>query len=293
MQLWIWRDIRLPLPEDWEMLQFSKDPHFGRCTFADRHNYRVELSWRVVDGPPDFKRMISDCIARLREEGSRTAHRLAHGQWRGLGNEADGVTTTRFTRFFKKSSRLVELVFIWAPARNARLERDILDGVSEEPEHARGLRRWRAFGMDLLVSGGLELEACSVQPANVDMRFADEKGRAVERFARRGMVKLWLSRPLGEWLARWVPEEVKTISTGTVELAGHRVERLSGEVPAPGLSRVVRRRPRFDAAAWMCPVDGRLYSACRKGQSTTREVHLPLAGDRLSCCPDLKVRATG
>jgi len=69
MEKWIWRNITLTVPTDWEMLQFSRSAETGRCAFAGRYQFRLGLDWRVVPGPPDFGRMTSDYRARLREKG--------------------------------------------------------------------------------------------------------------------------------------------------------------------------------------------------------------------------------
>ena len=51
LETWVWRHLEVRVPADWELLQFSKTPAEGRCAFADRHGFRLELSWRTVAGP--------------------------------------------------------------------------------------------------------------------------------------------------------------------------------------------------------------------------------------------------
>jgi len=286
MALWIWRKFRAELPDDWEMLQFSRDSQHGRCAFADRHQFRLEFDWRVVDGPPDFERMISDYSARLKQQGAENVRTLRKESWRGLAAELDDKPTTRFGRHFADESCLVELVFLWPEKRNVALEHAVLDSSEFEPEYPGGLRRWRAFGMDLLAGASLAFENCSVEPASAEMVFAGSRRRQVERFARRGMVSEWLHEPVGQWLRSWAGSELHVNATATSEVGGHRIESLAGERRGPGL---LAGRLHCDAAAWICPDDGRLYSASRAAPLKSTPGEVRLAGARFACCSRLSL----
>jgi hypothetical protein len=280
MQLWIWRHFRVRMPAEWEMLQFSRNAAAGRCAFADRYQFRLELNWRGVAGPPDFERMMSDYQARLLERGMKNVCRADHGPWRGVGGEGPEGRSTRFGRFFPGESCLVELVFLWPEERDVPLERGVLDSVAEEPADGRGSRRWRAFGMDLRASRGLALERCTVEPAHVEMVFADAAGRREERFARRGMVGNWLRGSVGDWLRRSVPREVTALAAETRAVDGHDVDSVRGEQRDRGWRGMLGRRSAYEGEAWICPADGRLYAATRTGGAE---------GDGgLSCCAALE-----
>ena len=58
MKTWIWRNFGVGVPDDWEMLQFSKDPKSGGCLFADRYTFRLEINWRRTAGEPDLRRIL-------------------------------------------------------------------------------------------------------------------------------------------------------------------------------------------------------------------------------------------
>ena len=286
IERWIWRNFGLSVPLDWEMLQFSRNPELGRCAFADRYQFRLELDWRVVPGPPDFDRMMSDYLASLRERGMTDGARFKHRAWYGVGGELDGQATTRLGRWFPAERSVVELVFLWPRNKDAALMRQIADSVTEEPEHGGRFRRWRAFGMDLLAAKDLPLRSCTVEPANVGMTFADQKSRSVERFGRRGMVREWLKQTPEQWLRRWVDEDLRGIRTSVLDVRGHSVNLLAGELTVPGLRR---RRANYDAAAWICPADGRFYSVSCTGPAYAAEAGAMVAGGRLSCCPALEL----
>ncbi len=286
MTLWIWRNVRLELPADWEMLQFSRNVQEGRCAFADRYQFRLELSWRATAGRPDFARMISDYVARLKEQGAANARRLRHGPWHGLQGDLDGQRTSRFGRYLPAESCLVELVFLWPERRDVGLEQKVLSSVAVEPEHLGRFRRWSAFGMDFLTSKDLQLQACTVEPASVEMTFGDAKRGAVERFARRGMVPEWMNQTTAEWLRGWVDGGVRVTGVDAADARGHRVDRLDGEKRVPG---VLRRSLRCDAAAWICPRDGRLYSTSLASPAKEADTGPAPAGARLSCCSGLEL----
>lgn len=189
----------------------------------------------------------------------------------------------------------------------------------------RPYRRWKAFGMDVLASGGLELERCKVEPARALMEFgvpirggteAPPDGK--ERFERLGMTSHWLRKSVGEWLERRVlresgrSRELRGRSRASDLIAGHKVETVRGFLPVKGLPRLVSvftgGRIGVQAAAWICPADGRLYF-CRvdrrmidrrtagdgavagEGGASAWGLSGPdvtdglsLAGGRLSCC---------
>jgi len=295
MRLWVWRNFRIELPEDWEMLQFSRRPRAGRCAFADRYQHRLEMSWRAVAGQPDIERMMSDYCSKLRiDKQMEDAAPMSVGPWLGIHGHAGAVLTTRFGRFFAGESCLVELVFPWAAGRDKRLEQAVLDSVGEEPERLGRYRRWRSFGMDLLASKDLGLDGCDVQPALARLTFGDPHSprRRWESFERMGMTSEWLRTPLAEWLLARMPKALEVRSRGSGDVAGHRVETVGGTRPVKGVGRLLGRKDRLDAAAWLCPADGRLYCATVGGSPSHRAgadagPGPALPGGRLSCCGEM------
>jgi len=315
MQLHVWRNFGIELPDEWEMLQFSRGVDTGRCAWADRYQFRLELDWRKVAGPLDFERMISDYRSKLRDdEHMSEVERTREAGWLGVRGRKGPVEQVRFARHFGEESCLVEIVLIWPESRDARLEKAILRSVRAEPEGPGGFRRWRAFGMDLLVSPGLALRDCSVEPASVRMTFADERSgwrgsRKEETFRRIGMVPEWLARadgkaesdrpdssasartgpgsPVAEWLSRSAPGEVVARLQSLTEVRGHLVERMRGEWRAGILSALVGRRRRYEAAAWICPADGRLYFVSVASALPEGPEEPDLVPGRLSCCAGL------
>lgn len=269
------------------MLQFSQNQQVGRCAFADRYQFRLELDWRVVAGPPDFDRMMSDYMARLTELGIKNVRRSNRGSWRGMEGEGKDGLSTRFGRYFAREACLVELVFLWREGRDPALERDVLESVAEEPQHCGGAKRWRAFGMDLLASPRVALMNCTVEPAHARMVFADKDGRREECFSRRGMVGEWLRDTVRDWLRKSTPKKVAVSDSGSRHVGGHCVEMISGEIRARGLPGMLGRRTRYGSSAWICPGDGRLYTV-----STRRCIGDDGAGGGLTCCPEMEKAGT-
>ena len=275
---WVWRNFGLSVPSDWEMLQFSRSADAGRCVFADRYQFRLEFDWRVVPGPPDFDRMMSDYLAQLQEDGLEQGTRFGLDDWHGVRGVAESGPVTRLGRHFPAESCLAELVFLWPKRADDALLADIARSVAVEPCVRGSYRRWRAFGMDLLADGALELDACDVQPAMAEMTFADAKHRRRERFGRRGMVKEWLKQPLAAWLRSWVGGELRNAEASEFDAGGHDVHRLAWT----GRTGALRRPVRCEATAWICPRDKRLYSVV-----AFVDPGGAVAGGRLSCCDGL------
>jgi hypothetical protein len=240
------------------MLQYSLKLDSGRCAFADRQGFRLEMTWRRVTGAPDFDRMLSDYLAKLADEGMEGGHRIEQCGFQGLKGVMDGQTITRFGRFAADASCIVELVLPWPDGRDKHLEQAILQSFHEVVADESGYSRWRALGMDVNVPVSLKLGSCRVEPAHVEWRFMDRHDHLALRFARRGMVKEWMDQSVQSWLERDVKPGRKPPPRWRHErIGGHAVDRVEGRTLPSGWLR--RTRP-LTSEAWICQEDGRLYS---------------------------------
>ena len=190
LQTTIWRHIRVDHPAAWEMLRYSKNPQAGRCSFADRYQYRLELSWQTFAAAPDFDRMVSDYAASLRKgHEDANVRPINHGDWHGLESADPAVTTTRFGRYFSDLSCLIELVFVWPDDKDQPLIDTVLQSVEALPPKG-GQARWRALGMDLNADDELALAECRAEPAAATMTFATENAT---RCGGRFSASVWSS----------------------------------------------------------------------------------------------------
>lgn len=270
------------------MLHYSCNMDAGRCALADRYRFRLEFHWRRSAVPPDLDRMLSDYRKSLEQDGlAEAVQSVQYGSWRGLETESGGVTTWRFGRFFTAESCLVELVFVWPDGPDTQMAHHVLDSVSEEPV-LKGLRCWRAFGMDMNVSDGLALQECTIKPAHAGMVFTKPgKSGRTETFRRLGMVDQWLGAPVADWLSVQQPEKARNWRPGRVSRLNHLIHYADATLPATGLRRLTRRVGSFQGAAWICPADERLYCATlTSGQPLSGKPEL-FDGGRLACCDDL------
>jgi hypothetical protein len=285
MESWIWRNFRLELPADWEMLQFSRDPAHGRCAFADRYRYRLEFNWRQVPGAPDFDRMIGDYRARLASsgDGAEVIDRTV-GAWRGFCVIQEKDSTTRFGAYFVEGGCLVELVFLWPGAPEEQLERAILRAFAPEPETRTGARRWRAFGLDLCVPPSFSFSTCTVQPALAHLEFAGPRAPVRWSFRRLGLVPRWLKIPVGDWLAAQASDRIRPARRSVLDAVGHRLEKIEADFIPHGL---LKARGLYDAAAWICPMDQRLYHLERIRVRSDSAAPAP-PHHVLSCCEALR-----
>ncbi len=276
---WVWRQIGVELPAEWECLQFARDPEAGRCAFADRHRYRFELNWRKSPGEPDFGRMMKDYEGSLAKEWEGIRKVKCRG-WPGLTGKRGGEVVSRFGKYLEEIGVLVEAVFIDAGERDDRLEAKILASVRAVPPEANGMQLWRAFGMEMRVPRTFELGECVVEPARVGMRFDGPRSPDRWIFRRYGMVKTWLKTPVREWLASQAGELARN-----VKFAG----RGGG---AAGADRGGMAAERAAAPRGVCggrlksPEDGRLYHAiCITGRKSSR-FHPAAADAVMTACPE-------
>ncbi|MBT3375530.1 MAG: hypothetical protein HN742_04515 [Lentisphaerae bacterium] len=283
---WIWRNIAIAVPRTWEMLQFSRGMDSGRCAFADRYQFRCELNWRTVPGPPDFDRMMSDYSTKLSEKGVEAPKALRLGSWRGVEGVRDGLLTSHYGGYLPGEHCLLELVLLWPDRKQAELERRIISSIREEPVMQGGLRHWQAFGMEAGVHTDVApfLESCTVNPAHVDMIFRNRSKQREEHFARRGLVKQWLEGSVGDWLHWWLPKDFEMESQTSDTIDGHRLFMTTGTRWSWGIRRFFRQRLRCHAAAWICPQDERLYSVGLISHPSLALTDARAAAAMLSCC---------
>ncbi len=285
MKTFIWRQYRFELPDDWEMLQFSRNPESGRCAFADRRQFRFELNWRTVPGTPDFERVLRDYQSRLEEDGMEGVSRLEFPKWHGVRGMQGRRLTTRHGRFFAENQSLVEVVFIWPKDWDKALERRILDSFQFQPSQD-GFVRWCAFGMDLRASHTHQLWETNAQPTSTTLRFTAQKGYREQRFARFAMPEEWLATTPGQWLHTQLPKGYRIDQETRHERNGHDIFSLKGLRFPPRVSDLFRGRRAIKASAWICPETKRLYSLVLV--STGRVVDLE-SRMSLRCCEHMEV----
>ena len=288
LQNWIWNGIELSLPDEWEMLQFSRNPETGRCAFADRYQFRFELDWMRVDAPPDMERMANDYRAKLQDDGLESVTKTGHGQWLGASGLEKGVPISRYGAFLPGRAYILEAVFIWAKGERATpaFEGRILDSVKVPSPAPDGRQKWRSFGMDWTTACDLSFDTCVVSPGLAEATFNNRKRRVTQRFARRGMLSYWLKADVRQWLEAQIPKEYKVVSTESATEEGHEVWRLEAQRSPSVLVDWLHGRRTIQAAAWICPEDGRLYFVASHAHQGKGE--WPFA--TLSCCKKLEVK---
>ncbi len=285
--LWIWRNLRMDVPDDWEMLQYSRDPRNGRIAFADRYQIRFEMRWREAPGKPDLDRMVADYLSKLQLDLEMAeVGKLKIGAWSGFQGTIKSLLTSRFLRYLPGESRVVEAILVWPQGREPSVERAILDSIDEQRKTEVHCR-WRVFGMDLAAMKNLELKSVRFEPGLAELRFAGASKTPIEEFSRRGMVKEWLGGTVREWLVGRVPLQMNVLTLENLSLSSHEIEVIEAEGPATGLARLQGKTNRFSAAAWICPDNKRLFFASRlalRGEKRDTPI-----GDSLSCCTRKKL----
>ena len=289
VQRWIWCHFEMEHPPSWEMLQYGTKLDAGRCKFADRYQFRLEFHWRRVDGRPDFERTLGDYRASILEQDPNAKVRTRrHQDWRGLASEPQGVQLDRYGRYFEASGRLVELVLVWPNARDDAVAKQILDSVREAPPRDR-CQRWCALGLDLTVSEAMALTSCKFDPALAKMVFAGpDRSGAQHTFERHGLLKHWMKGSVREWLDAREPASTVDRQHKRTARAGHDVALLQAAIKRSGPSKWFRRPFLCEAAAWVCPNDGRLYATRCVGTESVAGSAGALAGRRLCCCGQLE-----
>jgi len=260
--LWIWRHIAVALPAHWEMLQFSTEFNRGRCAFADRYQFRAELSWSVVKGEPDYQRMLSDYTSRMEHEKKLSGTELLKkAGWFGFSGEMNGEPTSRFGLYLKEIGCMVEFVFLWPQSRDPSLESDVLSSIHASPPAAQNRQRWRAFGLDMHLPPSAAFEGCKIQPARAEFSFSHPKSGNSWQFGRYGMVKSWMKTDVETWLGKSLGSGVRSPRFSHVQRHGVDVVQAEADFKPDGLHI---RKGALTAAAWISREDGRLYQVVQR-----------------------------
>ena len=285
MQEIIWREIHLSIPSEWEMLQFSREKKQGNCAFADREQYRLELNWREVEDEPDYERMVGDYQSRLKDEGMDQFKDFTFNGWHGFDGCQEGLWTSRFGKYFETIGRLVEIVFIWPEQTDRTLIKRILEPVKAVPA-ANGRQTWQAFGMRIHPDASLNLEDCRVNAAQAQFTFSDkEDATRLEIFERLGLLRHWFNGKTEEWLKGKNPDKINDVSFSRKHISDHDVNLITGSLPPLQFPKIRQKANVYQAAAWICPNDERMYAISRVFPHGQEENSL--AGKLLSCCGGL------
>ncbi len=284
MDFVVWQGLKIFFPEEWELMQFSKNSNMGSCAFANRYNISMELNWQRTDGEVNMGKTVTDHISKFEyEKGLTNIKRTNVSGWTGFYGNISKIKVSKFLKYFKKKSYLVQIIFIWPQKRKEEIENDILKNTKEEPNCKNDLQRWKSFGMDICISDKLKLLKCVVEPANAKMFFGVGND-FFEEYRRLGMVKYWLKGTVKQWLETKLPSKVKNVREKLTELSGHKIYSVYYSVWAKGLSKITGKKESYIASAWICPTDNRLYFARIKKDSA---VDMCVAGERLVCCDRL------
>ena len=272
LTLHIWRHIAVRLPADWEMLQFSCEFSQGRCAFADRYQYRSELSWRTVPGEPDYDRMVNDYFRKLEQD-----KRIDQGEivkksgWHGLAGVIDRERTSRLGKYLPAIGCLIEFVILWPQQRDVALENEILGSIEARPPAK--LQEWQAFNMNMHVPAAAAFEGCTALPARTEFTFTDTKTANQWQFSRRGMVASWFDGQLEPWLRRELGKNTRELRI--TQRHHHDADMIIAEGRFKPQSLHLRRG-NVTAAAWIDPADGRLYCAKKWLRRTVPSDDLPV-----------------
>lgn len=285
---WIWNKIHLTLPDDWEMLQYSKNPGQGRCAFADRYQFRFEMNWSSVPSSPDMERLLSDYAASIEEAKQPKPASLQSAGWRGLAMVTEnGCCVTGYCRYFSELSQLIEICFVYPSGqpRDGSAEDRILSTVHPVLTPENACQSWRAFGLDWCVSPGLSLSRCTVSCGLAELSFSSQNLRATQTFSRRGLLSLWLKEPLEHWIRKTIPKDFKVISAKQRQTQEHDICDILCAPSSFAWTDLLFGKRLLAVSAFLCPHEGRLYAVTDLHRARKN----PPPAPRLSCSCGISV----
>ncbi len=292
MQEYIWQGIRLLVPKDWELLGYSRRRESGKLHFADRRQYRLELTWRTLPGKPDMDRLLRDYQSRLHDDEKIVEIRPDRlRDWYGFTIRKDNPPTheSRMTHFFEKDFLLVEVVFLWPETAASSLRNDVLESIAYSDTRSEPSSRWRCFGLSLEIDSRFSIDTVNSRPALAAMSFRScERIPAEIEISRRGFVDDRIRESVRDNLRQQIPAEFTFLRDSTSIESGHTIHSLFAGRRSGWILNLLRGRSRiYFARAWICPRDGRLYYGSLRypTKSGKSGAAVPYARPALSCCP--------
>jgi hypothetical protein len=201
-----WHGLALSVPRDWEIVRHGLSPALGSLCFVDRRRERLTLSWAAVKSVPDLGRIVHEWAGLACERGAPRPFDV--GSWTGLMLQTAAGVETRVVSYDASTMRLLELRIL-ARAGEERLARELIGGIRVRAE-AEPVRRFRAFGIDVVVPRDFALRSAAVAPCDVSFRFERAAGgreTPLLRFSaqRLGMAGTWFDGDFAGLLAAKAP----------------------------------------------------------------------------------------
>lgn len=284
-QLIEWNDLRLSVPDDWEVVRYGLDPDRGRLVFVDRRRERCELCWTRCKSEPDIDRLLEDYRGRMQAEVGEVGFVSAGAGWVGIRERKPDRTLTRVVRFDRGSGRLVELVVVSLDADpGAALVQKLAEGCVVVGDGTQA-RCWSAFGLRVEAPPGLRLVRAEVRPA--ETRFELGRPGARERkgprfYVRRsGLASSWFQGDLSAH-ARRVAEGMRIAAREEQSHSGHAAIGFSGLEATPPLVRWLGRARPMTGLCWACEDENAVYSLVGLG---ARKAPPDLGSVSVACSP--------
>ncbi len=267
MQTIEWLDMRMEVPEDWEIVRHSVRRRQGRLVLVDRRQQRMQVSWVDVAKRPDLERVISDYKARDKAEDAKTTFRgiSCQGNWRGFRRIRGETALTRVGWHHEKSGRWIELSIFWPTGVEEALETGILKGFEPSGSEEK-TTRVQAFGIALETDQGWTLSEAEVKPAAVKLTL--RRGAEEATVRRLGMVESWFKGDLEGFLKHEMGGEETDLRK--VIWNGHEAHRGEGRLKGSWMSGVLGLRGKRSDLAWVCPQVHSLFQVTIAGRGSER-----------------------
>lgn len=272
-----WLGVLVRVPADWEIVRHSASPRKGSLVFADRTRQRLQITWTACTKRPDVARLLADHRAQQREQAPDvviTTPRLPVG-WRGMQRPQPDSSAdtrrhlTRAARFDTPTSRLIEVVL--DDDQNSSLLQDLLTQlVVTRPGNTA--QRTHAFGLDLIIPPGFQLNDTRIQPADAALTFSthrsakDPDKHPSLTVRRRAMADVWFDGDLRRLLKQHAPRAAMDFAEDDAHaLAPHPVATAAWNVPGPRFHRLLNLHRVAVASAWFCPEEQAVYDVVGVG----------------------------
>ena len=272
-------------PAEWELVIASGIYEAPRCTFADRHYHRLDISWQPFEHEPNLDLVLQRHSRQIekQQEGEVRELSSAPPAWRGLIRKLAEGSIVHAVRFLGNVRWLVDVAVVWPKSRSVDLENAILASIEAEDPDIR-IRLWQAMGISMSVGSEFDLIRSHGKVGRIRWQFATGRKRGpkltVERIA---LPEYWLKGTLRQWLATQMPPSHKVLAQEAITINRHHGEKLLSRGKVSALASIRGLAEITLDVAWLCPLEARAYHASIS--SVSREADISLPRDlTIRCC---------
>ena len=277
-----WHGVSLAHPADWELTSATVARGPCRLVFADRRCERMTVRWQTMKYVPNLARALEQ---REKADGKTRELRDLPPGWRGVLATGENGATVHAGRFFDGVRVLLEVILAWRDAWEPETANRIFS-LADVDAGKGATMAWEAMGIRADIPRGYRMVRFCSEVGLVEWTFRAEGDKGGDlSLARLGVPNYWLKAPLAKWMESQLEKGRMVSDTRAIVRNGHPGAEVVSRAAVKGWERLTGRQNVQCDAAWLCPVENRVYHL-RYGEVRAGGRPVPPAALHVECCQE-------